>query len=56
MTTKSYVYRCPLRCPIHKHCFVIKLAEPLSIPLTVFQKCVAKKRDIEIKIGEEHQP
>ncbi len=23
----EYIYKCPLQCPINKHCFVIKLEE-----------------------------
>lgn len=56
MNTDKYVYRCPLRCPIHKHCFVIKLEEHPSQPLKVLLKCAARKGDVRIEIGGERPP
>ncbi len=56
MNDNGYIYKCPLQCPIGKHCFVIKLTERLAHPLTVLLKCAAKKDDIEIKIGSDHPP
>lgn len=44
-------YRCPVVCPIGKHCFVIKVPEAFTNPLTVLQKCEAKHEDIKITIG-----
>ena len=52
MHTEGFVYNCPVRCPIHKHCFIIKLEEELQTPLTVLKKCDAEKgKDIRIRIG-----
>lgn len=48
---EGFIYRCPVRCPIGRHCFIIKLTEALADSLTVLQKCEAKKDDIIIKIG-----
>ncbi len=54
---QEYTYRCPVDCPIHKRCFVIKLKHPLKEPLHVLQKCLAKKgADIEISIYPERPP
>ncbi len=47
----EYVYRCPIKCPIGKHCFVIKVAERINEPLIVLHKCLAKKQDIRFVIG-----
>jgi len=48
----NYIYHCTTNCPIGKHCFIIKLENKLSQPLTVLKKCDAKQgRDIKIKIG-----
>ncbi len=48
---ESKVYRCDKPCPIGKHCFIVKLADSLEMPITVLQKCPAKKgEDIEITI------
>ncbi len=48
----GYIYKCPKRCPINKHCFVIKLENELTSSLAVLKKCDAKKgRDIRIRIG-----
>ena len=55
MVNKSYTYRCPMHCPINKHCFIIKLEEPLTQSLKVLKKCIAKKADIKI-IFEVGQP
>lgn len=49
---QEYIYKCPKECPIHKHCFVIKLAQPLKEPLPVLYKCCAAKEDILITIGK----
>ncbi|MBD5554315.1 MAG: hypothetical protein HDQ95_02905 [Roseburia sp.] len=56
MNDKGYIYKCPLRCPINKHCFVIKLEEQLTHPLKVLLKCAAKKEDIKVEIGGKHPP
>ena len=50
------VYRCNLQCPIRKHCFIIKLKEPVTTPLVVLHKCEATKRDVEITIGDPRPP
>lgn len=52
----EYIYKCPLQCPINKHCFVIKLEERPVSPLKVLQKCPAEKKDIKIEIGGERPP
>lgn len=56
MKKTGYVYKCPKQCPIHKHCFVIKLEDQLKQPLTVLLKCVAQKGDIKVEIGGERPP
>lgn len=56
MNKTSYTYRCPVKCPIGKQCFIIKLAEEIKAPLTVLQKCPAKKDDIRITIGLPRSP
>jgi hypothetical protein len=54
---QAYIYNCPVKCPIHKHCFIIKLENKLEQPLTVLKKCDAEKgRDILVKIGGELPP
>ena len=52
MSNQGIIYRCPYSCPIHKRCFVVKLAEEPMQPLTVLQKCEARKKDVEIMIGK----
>lgn len=48
----GYIYNCPVRCRIKKHCFVIKTEKEILEPLTVLKKCDAEKgRDIRIQIG-----
>ena len=49
---KETVYRCNLTCPIQKRCFIIKTLKRLDKPIIVLQKCIAKKKDVEIIIGE----
>lgn len=50
-------YRCYKDCPLHKHCFVIKVRDPLTHELTVYQKCPAEKgKDIELTFGKERPP
>lgn len=56
MDYNGYIYKCPLQCPIHKHCFVIKLEERLTQPLKVLLKCAARKGDIKVEIGGERPP
>lgn len=56
MDTNGYIYKCPLQCPIHKHCFVIKLEERLTQPLKVLLKCAASRDDIKVEIGGERPP
>lgn len=56
MPTTEYTYRCPKKCPIGKHCFVIKVPEQIKTPLTVLQKCPEKKMDIQIVIGGLRPP
>jgi hypothetical protein len=54
---KETVYRCSKKCPIRKHCFVIKAQQPIAFQINVLQKCPAKKgRDILITIGGEIPP
>ncbi len=49
-------YRCNLSCPIKKKCFIIKTLGSLKEPVTVLFKCVAKKKDISLKIGGHDPP
>ena len=51
MNKSVHTYRCPAKCPIGKQCFVLKVEETLKKPITVLQKCPAKKSDIRITIG-----
>lgn len=53
---KEYVYRCPAKCPINKKCFILKTAEPIQSPIRILQKCVAKKQDISLIIGDVKPP
>lgn len=53
---KGYTYRCNLKCPIRKNCFIIKMKNPLIVSLTVLHKCAAKKADVEITIGPVRPP
>ncbi|MGN8858231.1 hypothetical protein [Catenibacterium mitsuokai] len=50
------IYKCPKKCNINKHCFIIKLKEPLREKATVMFKCPAVKKDILIEIGGEEPP
>lgn len=56
MNKSIHTYRCPVKCPIGKQCFVIKVEEELKQPIAVLQKCPAKKADIRIKIGGSRPP
>ena len=56
MYKQEYIYRCPEKCPIGKNCFVIKVPSIIKEPMTVLQKCTARKGDIEIMIGGPHPP
>lgn len=56
MYKQEYTYRCPLKCPIHKKCFIIKVTEEIKEPITVLQKCLARKSDIKITIGNTRPP
>ena len=38
------IYKCPKKCNINKHCFIIKLKEPLREKATVMFKCPAVKK------------
>lgn len=50
------VYKCTKKCAINKHCFIIKLREPLREKATVMFKCPAVKKDILIEIGGDKPP
>jgi hypothetical protein len=52
---QEFIYRCTAYCNIGKHCFVLKTKEELKEPITVLQKCEAKKKDITIVIGRDHK-
>lgn len=56
MNKPEYTYRCPKKCPIGKHCFVIKVTEAIKEPMTVLQKCPDRKTDIRITIGGPRPP
>ena len=47
----EYTYRCPMKCPIGKRCFIIKVMEKPKEPWVILKKCPAKKADIQIVIG-----
>ena len=50
---KSTIYRCIKKCPINKHCFVLKVPGRLQQPLPVLVKCdAAKGKDIPMVIGD----
>lgn len=44
MNSNGVVYRCNKSCPIGKRCFILKTAVTLKEPITVWHKCVAKKK------------
>lgn len=51
---EGFLYYCPTKCPIKKHCFVLKTESELHEPIVVLKKCTAENgKDIRIKIGEE---
>ena len=56
MSESAYIYRCTEKCPIGKQCFIIKVEDELKEPLTVIQKCPARKSDIKITIGLSRPP
>lgn len=56
MVTNTNTYRCNKECPIHKHCFIVKLKDPLPIPVTVLLKCKVSKLDVEVTIGPDQPP
>lgn len=56
MNNNGYIYKCPLQCPIHKHCFVIKVEKRLTQPLKVLLKCAVRKGDVKVEIGGERPP
>ena len=49
---KEYPIYCPRKCPINKHCFIIKLAEEPKVTIKALYKCLAVKGDILIEITE----
>ena len=51
---EGIIYRCPVSCPIGRHCFVIKVQNAFPVSFTVLQKCEAKHEDIKITIGGEN--
>ena len=50
---KEYPIYCPRKCPISKHCFIVKLAEEPKIPIKAWHKCQAVKGDILIEISDK---
>ena len=56
MQKSTHTYRCPMKCPIGKRCFIIKVTEEIKEPLTVLQKCPDRKADIRIIIGGTRPP
>lgn len=56
MNKDGYIYKCPLLCPIKKHCFIIKVEERIKQPMTVLLKCTAQKGDIKVEIGGDRPP
>lgn len=55
MSNNEFVYRCTMKCPINKKCFVIKSMERISPPLSILYKCTAEKKEIPIMIGEKEK-
>lgn len=53
---KDNIYNCNRKCPIGKHCFIIKTAKPLREPIDVLVKCRKTKKDILVTIGELRPP
>lgn len=49
----NHIYRCTLKCPINKKCFILKTKTQLPITFAVLVKCPAAKKDIEITIGDD---
>lgn len=48
------IFYCDRKCPIGKHCFIIKTKNSLKWPIQVLKKCVAKGgKDIVITIGKQ---
>ncbi|WP_301956680.1 hypothetical protein [uncultured Dialister sp.] len=51
------VYRCTQKCPIHKHCFILKVPIQLKEPLLILLKCKANNgKDIPVIIGNKSPP
>jgi hypothetical protein len=51
------VYRCTQKCPIHKHCFILKVPIQLKEPLLILLKCKANDgKDIPVIIGNKSPP
>jgi len=51
---EGFIYNCPVRCPIRKHCFIVKTEQELKEPLIILKKCDAEKgKDIRVSIGGE---
>jgi hypothetical protein len=60
MDNKRITYYCPYSatCKLHKNCHVLTTATELSVPITVWQLCVAEgknpdgtKKEIQVIIG-----
>ena len=55
MNSNGVVYRCNKSCPIGKRCFILKTAVTLKEPITVWHKCVAKKKMFRSQSVESHR-
>ena len=53
---QEIIYSCHEKCPIKKHCFILKVPERIKEPVKVLQKCPAVKKDILLSIGGERPP
>lgn len=51
------IYRCTVRCPLHKSCFILKTTEVIKQPVEVLVKCTAQKgEDVKVTIGGDERP
>lgn len=54
LTLEQFHYKCPNedKCPLHKHCHVLKTSEKLKQKIAAYVKCDFKKKEILVTIGE----
>ena len=51
MSMKEVIYRCPVKCPWKKKCFVCKVQGDVNEGIVILHKCVVTKEDIPVQIG-----